>query len=157
MLGLMPSHFSRPLAQTIVATAILLMDSISAGNFREQAKRDQITYQRRLNELSQERDTRTAESLAAQERFSTALEQVSAMQGKLLDSEARRRELETGIDVIQATLRETMKEREDVNDRLAALETQIEGGDVAVAGGNEADGTLDLLAEALARTAEERD
>nr|WP_242533817.1 M23 family metallopeptidase [Salipiger bermudensis] len=144
-------------AWTIVATAILLMDSISAGNFREQAKRDQITYQRRLNELSQERDTRTAESLAAQERFSTALEQVSAMQGKLLDSEARRRELETGIDVIQATLRETMKEREDVNDRLAALETQIEGGDVAVAGGNEADGTLDLLAEALARTAEERD
>ena len=31
-------------AWTIVATAIILMDSIGAGNFREQAKRDQTTY-----------------------------------------------------------------------------------------------------------------
>ena len=37
---------------TIVATAILLMDSIGAGNFREQAQRDQMTYEQRLNILS---------------------------------------------------------------------------------------------------------
>ena len=36
-------------AWSIIATAILLMDSIGAGNFREQAKRDQQTYQSRLN------------------------------------------------------------------------------------------------------------
>ena len=38
-------------AWSIVATAIILMDSIGAGNFREQAKRDQITYRARLNEI----------------------------------------------------------------------------------------------------------
>ena len=34
-------------AWAIVATAILLMDSIGAGNFREQAKREQQTYMER--------------------------------------------------------------------------------------------------------------
>ncbi|MDU8911040.1 DUF5930 domain-containing protein [Aestuariicoccus sp. MJ-SS9] len=146
------------LAWTIIATAVLLMDSIGAGNFREQAKRDQITYQQRLNEMSAERDARAAEALAAQQRFNSALAQISAMQSQLLDSETRRKELETGIDVIQATLRNTMNEREAVADRLAALEAQIEGGATALArGGGEGDGTLDMLAQALARTAAERD
>ncbi|MBV2361221.1 peptidoglycan DD-metalloendopeptidase family protein [Thalassococcus sp. CAU 1522] len=147
------------LAWTIMATAILLMDSIGAGNFREQAKRDQITYQQRLNELSRERDARAAEALAAQERFNSALRQISVMQSELLDSETRRREMETGIDIIQATLRDTMKERQAIGDRLSALESQIaEGGTaLASAGGGEADSTLDLLSAALAQTAAERD
>ncbi|CUH76759.1 M23 family metallopeptidase [Tropicibacter naphthalenivorans] len=141
---------------TTIATAILLMDSIGAGNFREQARREQITYQQRLNALSSERDARTAEALAAQERFNAALRQVSVMQSELLDSEARRRELETGIDVIQTTLRDTMKEREQIADRLAALETQAEGG-VALAMAGQDDSTLNFLSDALARTAQERD
>lgn len=144
-------------AWTIVATAILLMDSIGSGNFREQAKREQITYQQRLNALSSERDTRAAEAVAAQDRFNSALKQISLMQSELLDSETRRRELETGIDVIQETLRNTMKERELVNDRLAALEAQIEGGNVAVAASSGADSTMNILADALAKTAAERD
>ncbi|SDJ13718.1 Murein DD-endopeptidase MepM and murein hydrolase activator NlpD, contain LysM domain [Salipiger marinus] len=139
---------------TIIATAILLMDSISAGNFREQARRDQVTYQQRLNEISRERDRRAAEALAAQERFNTALTQVSEMQSQLLDSETRRRELETGIDVIQTTLRTAMKQREDAAGRVAALEAETQDGTATAA---EADGTMDLLSEALARTAQERD
>ncbi|PYG29864.1 M23 family metallopeptidase [Pelagimonas varians] len=142
---------------TIIATAILLMDSIGSGNFREQARREQTTYQQRLNALSSERDMRAGESVAAQERFNAALRQISVMQSELLDSETHRRELETGIDVIQETLRNTMKERELVGDRLAALEGEIEGG-VAVASTNTgSDGTLDILSDALARTAQERD
>ena len=141
---------------TIIATAVLLMDSIGAGSYREQAKREQITYQQRLNELSKERDSRAAEALAAQERFNSALKQISIMQSELLESETRRRELETGIDVIQTTLRDTMKAREDVSERLAAIEAQIQGGgSVALSGAG--DGTIDMLADALARTAEERD
>ena len=69
------------------------MDSIGSGNFREQARRDQLTYEQRLNDLSDERDARTEEALAAQQRFNSALEQISAMQSELLASEARRREL----------------------------------------------------------------
>ncbi|GAA4217145.1 peptidoglycan DD-metalloendopeptidase family protein [Sagittula sp. NFXS13] len=142
---------------TTIATAILLMDSIGAGNFREQAKREQITYQQRLNALSGERDSRAAEALAAQNRFNAALKQISSMQTELLNSETRRRELETGIDVIQATLRETMKDRENFSDQLTNLQDQIEGGDVEVAGGAQDDSTMDILSDALARTAAERD
>ncbi len=142
---------------TTIATAILLMDSIGAGNFREQAKREQITYQQRLNALSSERDARAGEALAAQERFNAALKQISMMQSELLDSETRRRELETGIDVIQATLRQSMKDREAVSERLASLEQQIQGGAVGLASAAQDDNTLNILSDALARTAQERD
>ena len=145
------------LSWTIVATAILLMDSIGAGNFREQAKRDQMTYQMRLNDLSRERDARAAEAQSAQERFNTALEQVSIMQSQLLDSETRRREIETGIEVIQATLRDTMKRREEVSAKLASLQAQIDGDPDAIASGGGDDATLEFLNAALARTAAERD
>ena len=145
-------------AWTIVATAILLMDSIGSGNYREQAEREQTTYQQRLNALSGERDARAHEAAQAQERFNAALQQISAMQTELLESETKRRELETGIDVIQATLRKTMKEREAASERVASLQQQIEGGTrVASAGNGEGDATLEMLTQALSRTAEERD
>ncbi|SFM27079.1 M23 family metallopeptidase [Shimia aestuarii] len=145
-------------AWTIVATAILLMDSIGSGNFREQAKRDQQTYELRLNEMSAERDARTSEALAAQNRFNTALQQISVMQSQLLESETRRRELETGIEVIQATLRRTMKERETALAELKSRESQQDKNGTALAAnsllGND---MLGILSEALAETALERD
>ncbi|KAJ03223.1 peptidoglycan DD-metalloendopeptidase family protein [Sulfitobacter mediterraneus] len=143
-------------AWAIVATAIILMDSIGSGNFREQAKRDQRTYQARLNDLSGQRDSRAEEALAAQERFNAALKQISLMQSELLQSETRRRELETGIDVIQSTLRDTMKDRETARRTLAELQDTLEdgAGQVQVAASN---APMGFLAEALERTAKERD
>ncbi len=145
-------------AWAIVATAILLMDSIGSGNFREQAKRDQRTYQARLNDLSGQRDARAEEALAAQQRFNAALEQISVMQSELLASETRRRELETGIEVIQATLRGTMKDRETARIQLAELQEKVdtgEGGTALASAG--AGAPMDFVAEALAKTAAERD
>ena len=113
-------------AWTIVASSIVLMDSIGAGNFREQAKRDQETYRARLNALSEERDARAEEALAAQSRFNAALRQISVMQSELLASETRRQELETGLEVVQATLREVMQEREAVRQALARLEQEAD-------------------------------
>ncbi|WP_209832794.1 M23 family metallopeptidase [Ruegeria sp. HKCCE3926] len=141
---------------TAVATAILLMDSIGSGNFREQAKRDQATYQERLNVLSAERDARAQEALAAQDRFNAALEQISAMQSELLASENRRRELETGIEVIQTTLRTTMKQREDARKELAALKQENSKADMYVTASS-APVQMAFMTDALARTAEERD
>ncbi|WP_089269719.1 M23 family metallopeptidase [Puniceibacterium sediminis] len=144
------------LGWTIIATAILLMDSIGGGNFREQAKRDQQTYQQRLNDLSHERDARASEAAAAQDRFNTALAQVSIMQSQLLDSETRRSEMETGIEVVQATLRDTMKKRAELTEQMEAL--QADGAsELASAGTAQTDSTMDFLADALARTAAERD
>ncbi|KPA22788.1 Murein DD-endopeptidase MepM [Shimia sp. SK013] len=145
-------------AWTIIATAILLMDSIGSGNFREQARRDQQTYELRLNSLSDERDARTDEALAAQQRFNAALEQISEMQTQLLASEIRRKELETGVEVIQSTLRRTMQERDVARAEAKALDqanTEIASAAIGASPmGNE---MLDVISEALADTAAERD
>lgn len=147
-------------AWTIIATAILLMDSIGAGNFRAQAQRDQMVYEDRLNALSEERDMRAEEAAAAQARFSSALEQISAMQSELLASEDRRRELETGIEVIQATLRRTMQDRQALESELEEITLAIESREGAVpgvVGDSELTSTVDILADALSKTAAERD
>ena len=145
-------------AWSIIATAVLLMDSIGAGNFRDQARRDQQVYQERLNAMAEERDSRAEEALAAQERFNSALSRISTMQSELLASETRRRELETGIGVIQATLRRTMKERDNARDELGQARLALdETGTAPGAAGTGSDGTLDFLTSALADTADERD
>ncbi|MEL6915114.1 MAG: M23 family metallopeptidase [Pseudomonadota bacterium] len=147
-------------AWAIVATAILLMDSIGAGNFREQAKREQAIYEDRLNSLTGQRDARAAEAVAAQERFNLALEQVSIMQAELLESEDRRRELERGMEVVQATLRRVAVERDAAQEALAEeLATLAANGGAApdALRAGEVEATLAFLADALAVTAEERD
>ena len=105
-----------------------------------------------------ERDRRAEEAAAAQARFSSALAQISVMQTELLNSEDRRRELETGIEVIQSTLRRTMNQRQDLSQRIAVLEAAVQNGtSVAGATGGVSNEALDLLASALADTAAERD
>ena len=141
---------------TIISTAILLMDSIGSGNFRAQAQRDQMIYEARLNALSSERDARAAEAIAAQERFSAALAQISTMQSDLLATEDKRRELETGLEVVQATLRDTMQQRKAQATELAAL-TDEDGATTPAAQTAAQEGTIDLLATALKETAAERD
>ncbi len=144
---------------TIVATAILLMDSIGAGNFRAQAQRDKFIYEERLNALSSERDMRAAEAVAAQSRFSTALEQISIMQTELLSSEDRRTELRTGLEVVQATLRSTMIDRDAARDQYETVMAATEAGTAipGIGSADELSGTVDILSAALADTAAERD
>jgi murein DD-endopeptidase MepM/ murein hydrolase activator NlpD len=148
------------LAWTILATAILLFDSISAGSSREQVQRQQSLYEERLNTLSLDRDQRVEEALRAQERFNLALAQVASMQGRLLASEDRRRELETGIDVIQNTLRRTIKERDEArseaNRMTVAMNDQTAGKTEAGRVQDTVD-TLEILATSLENTAQERD
>ncbi|WP_323782604.1 M23 family metallopeptidase [Thalassovita sp.] len=147
-------------AWAIVATAVLLMDSIGSGNFRDQARRDQQTYEHRLNQLASERDTRSEEALASQARFNLALDQISEMQTELLASETARRELETGIEVIQSNLRKTMKQRDSARQELAALEqeaTETTHADTLADAGENVSETVDFLVSALSDTAAERD
>jgi murein DD-endopeptidase MepM/ murein hydrolase activator NlpD len=144
---------------TIIATAVLLMDTIGAGNFRAQAQRDQLIYEDRLNALSAERDLRLAEAIAAQERFSSALAQISVMQSEILGLEDQKRELATGLDVVQATLRRSMLEREAARGQAEELLAAIQAGEAApgTAQADEMTATVDMLAAALSDTAEERD
>jgi len=145
----------------IIATAVLLMDSIGSGNVREQVKREQITYETRLNSLSVERDIRAKEAESARERFNVALSQISEMQSALLASEDRRAELEKGIDVIQSTLRHTMGERDKARIQTAQLSLELngtpQGGKTTAGRVDDAVGTVDFLTAALDSTAAERD
>ncbi len=147
-------------AWTIIATSVLVMDSIGAGNFREQARRELQTYEARINALAGERDRRAQEALAAQERFSSALEQISAMQSELLASETRRRELETGLEVVQSTLRRAMSERETAEREAARLAAALDTEDRASpdnATSEGGDATVSVLTAALSDAARERD
>lgn len=149
------------LGWTIIATSILLMDSISAGSGREQVLRQQALYEERLNALSSDRDLRAEEAVHAQERFNLALAEVSKMQGRLLASEDTRREMETGIDVIQNTLRRTIKERDEARaefDRITLAMSEQNGATGTDAGRvRDAMATLEVLTGALGSTAKERD
>jgi murein DD-endopeptidase MepM/ murein hydrolase activator NlpD len=144
---------------TIIATAILLMDSIGAGNFRAQAARDVMVYESRLNAISAERDLRATEAVAAQERFSAALQQISVMQSELLVSEDHRRELEAGMDVVYNSLRQAMNDRDDARALAETFQVALNGGEVdtGVLDSDELTGTVDILADALSNTAAERD
>jgi murein DD-endopeptidase MepM/ murein hydrolase activator NlpD len=149
------------LAWTIVATAVMLMDSIGAGSGREQALMQQGLYEQRLSALSNDRDLRAEEAARAQERFNLALDQVSDMQARLLASEDGRRELETGIDVIQNTLRRTIKERDQAraDAQRATLALSQQGGATSTEVGHVRDtiATLEFLTSALDATAKDRD
>ena len=146
---------------TVIVTAIFLIDSISSEGVREQAERAQVAYETRLNAMSAERDARASEAQASQERFAVAMEEVSAMQSRLLASEERRRELETAVEVIQTTLRSVMGERDEAREQLAALTLEMNGTSgsemSAAARQAELERTLDYLTMALGRAAGERD
>lgn len=145
-------------AWAMLATSLLFIDSISSGSTREQAAIARSAFEQRLVTLAHERDARANEATAAQKRFQVALEQVSQMQSQLLASEERRRELETGIDVIQSTLRRTMTERDGARDLLA----QAQGGEDGTAStlsaqADDMAGTVDMLSDALNATSTQRD
>jgi len=146
-------------AWMIVASAIILMDSIGSGNLREQAGRDLVLFENRVAELAHERDMRATEAAAAQERFNTALKQISAMQSQLLASEERVRELETGVDVVQANLRDALKARDEAQISEEQVLAKLNGDANAAKGMTPQDmeSTVDVLAVALADTAAERD
>lgn len=148
-------------AWAVVATAVLLMDNIGSGNMRDRALREQIAYETRLNALSIERDVRTKEAEMAHDRFSVALAQISEMQTALLASEDRRAELETGIGVIQSTLRHTMVDRDKARDESAELYLALNGtpasGKTAIGRVEDAVNTVDFLTAALESTASQRD
>lgn len=143
----------------IIATAIVIMDNIGAGDLRAQAQAERAAFEQRLEALASERDANAAAASAAHERFSQALTEVSKMQSALLASEERRRELETGIDALQATLIRTMKERDAARGEMAALEATIasDANAAELARAQDLAATVDFLAGALTLTTSERD
>ncbi|WP_145104129.1 M23 family metallopeptidase [Cereibacter sediminicola] len=146
---------------TILATSIVLMDSVAAGNTRDQTQRRQALYESRLNALSADRDHRAEEAVRAQERFNLALAEVSKMQTALLATEDRRKELETGIEVLQDTLIRTIDERDEARAQSERMTLALaeQTGSARTDGSRMADAeaTLEQVSSALAALARQRD
>ncbi len=146
---------------TVVVTAFFLIGAITSGSNRDQIARAQIAYETRLGVLSDERDTRAQEAEQAHERFYSALHEVSKMQGTVLASEQRVRELETGIEVIQRTLRRTVTERNAARDEAETLLARLEDAPAAAARAerlvSDTAATAEVLSQALDATASQRD
>lgn len=135
---------------SIIASSILAIDAISAGSSRDQARRSQDAFEARLTDLSAERDSRAAEAVAAQNRFAVALDQVSRMQSQLLESEALRRELETGLGAVQASLQEA------VTAQHQARNDADHPGGLPAARTTELQAALDILSGELKQAATDR-
>ena len=152
---------SLTLGWTMFATALILLESISAGSVREQTQRQQALYEERLNTLSADRDLRIEEAASTTARFNAALSQVSLMQARLLASEDSRHELEIGIDVIQNTLRRTIQERDEARLGMASANAELASttGQPRTEAGRVKDTqeTLEMISTVLDDTARQRD
>lgn len=140
------------LGWTLVASAVLVIDTVSAGSSRDQMLRTQTAFEERLTQLSQERDIRATEAATAQTRFSAAVEQVSQMQSQLLTSEEGRRELQDGLSAVQSSLRSAIGERDDAQ-RVAGLKDDPEARGI---GSDEVSVALDIMTGELRQAATER-
>ncbi|MFT3687549.1 DUF5930 domain-containing protein [Paenirhodobacter sp.] len=138
------------------ASSVLFINHISSGSAREQVAIAQAAFEQRLVALAQERDNRANEAATAQKRFQVALGQVSQMQSQLLASEERRREVETGLDVVQSTLKRTMGERDAARKQIAETGGEDRTASLA-ARAEDMSHTVDMLSAALGATAAERD
>lgn len=146
---------------TMVVTSFFLIGTITSGSARDQTARAQVVYEMRLAAMAAERDSRSAEAEQALARFDSALREASKMQGTVLASEQRVRELETGIEVIQRTLARTVTERNEARDEIEALTARLEGAPEAAARvarlAADSAATAEALTVALDQTAQARD
>lgn len=145
-------------AWVAVATATIVVDRVAADG-TPRATLLQQPYQDRLDQLAAERDQRTAEARSAQERFQSAMEQVSRQQTAILQAVEERRELSTALDLMRDRLQTAIRERDVVvaaNDKLVDQMRRTADG-TATAGREDLTETLQTVADALSQATEARD
>jgi murein DD-endopeptidase MepM/ murein hydrolase activator NlpD len=137
------------------------MDSLGAGNFREQALRDQENYQSRLMSLADERDFQFDVSRRAQSKFEEALSHISFLQMALMDGEVERKELTAALFLLKNKLNTSRLEEKIAKRNLIELK-QVTNSDIPEENSpnffRDADSEKEaLLAKVLSETAEDRD
>lgn len=148
-------------AWSIISVAIVAMDSLGAGNFREQALRDQENYQSRLMSLADERDFQFDVSRRAQSKFEEALSHISFLQMALMDGEVERKELTAALFLLKNKLNTSRLEEKVAKRNLIELK-QVTNSDIPEESSpnflRDADSEKEaLLAKVLSETAEDRD
>ena len=108
-------------AWSIISIAIVAMDNLGAGNFREQALRDQENYQLRLISLAEERDIQLGSSRLAQVKFEEALNHISFLQEELMEAEIERKELNAALTLLKNKLDVSRIEEKKAKNNLDQL------------------------------------
>ncbi len=137
----------------MIASAILGFEMFEARSASQRAENLKEAYELRLNTLSAERDRRALEAQAAQEQFYVALNQISAQQTDLLEAEEQRRELATGLQIMQTKLQDAVKARDKAernSDNLLAELQEANGNKTTQLGAaEELNKTVALLSQEL--------
>ena len=148
-------------AWSIISIAIVAMDNLGAGNFREQALRDQENYQLRLISLAEERDIQLGSSRLAQVKFEEALNHIFFLQEELMEAEIERKELNAALTLLKNKLDVSRIEEKKAKNNLDQLK-QVANSEAPKntslnSSGNMEAGKESLLAKVLSETAEQRD
>ena len=145
----------------VVATVMLAVQAISAKTEKEQAGVLQQAYEKRLEQLSNERNKRSLEAQTSLERFYIALDQVSLQQSELLELEEQRRELGKGLSIMQQKLQDAIKSRDVAIARANNLQNKFKtvSNEINSEFGKSNDNkdTLVFLSDALKKTSNDRD
>ena len=149
------------IAWSIFSIAVITMDSLGAGNFREQAIRDQENYQLRLMSLAEERDFQQDASKQTQIKFEKALKHISKLQEELMEIEIERKELTSALDIVQSKLSTSRLEEKKAKENLSQL-IQMTNSGASQESNPEFSAIKNtnkeaLLAKVLSETAEQRD
>lgn len=145
----------------MIATSILGFQQFEAKSAAVQGDIQKKAYENRLNTLSAERDDRALEAQTAQEQFYVALNQISQQQTDLLEAEEERRELATGLHIMQTKLQQAVKSR-DVAQRnsdnlLAELQDATGNSSTHLGASDELTKTLALVSEELSSSVDARE
>ena len=148
-------------AWSIISIAIIAMDNLGAGNFREQALRDQENYQLRLISLAEERDIQLGSSRLAQVKFEEAINHISFLQEELMEAEIERKELNAALTLLKNKLEVSRIEEKKAKNNLDQLKQVAnskapKNTSLNFSGEMEA-GKESLLAKVLSETAKQRD
>ncbi|MEO1562745.1 MAG: DUF5930 domain-containing protein, partial [Pseudomonadota bacterium] len=146
---------------TIVSSAAVVINMVSAKSDVAQADVLQAAYEARLEELAAERDSRAFEAQRAQERFYVSLEQVSLQQEELLNVEEERRELETGLKIMQRKLQAALAERDEAVTLAEELRADLQEATGTLSSRQDAvsavEDTLSFVSRELADVVDDRD
>ncbi len=144
-----------------IATAVVVLDRVTAGSGVSGSPALQEAVDARLDEIAAERDQRAAEARSAQARFRIAMDQISRQQTTILESVEERRELATALDLMRSRLHEAVVQRDEAseaNDALLAQMTEVNDTLIRNQGsGADLAQTLDTISAALADAAVARD
>ena len=148
-------------AWSIISIAIVAMDNLGGGNFREQALRDQENYRLRLMSLAEERDIQLESSRLAQVKFEEALSHISFLQEELMEAEIIRKELNAALTLLKNKLNVSRIEENIAKNNLDELKKVAnsevpENTSLNFSRNMETD-KESLLAKVLSETAEQRD